>query len=59
MIMAYPDQLKQVFLNLSLNAIEAMQPEGGDLTVSTQIEAFGNQVGVAFSDTGPGSPQRT
>jgi len=55
-IMAYPDQLKQVFLNLSLNAIEAMQPEGGELTVSTQIEAFGNQVGVAFSDTGAGIP---
>ena len=55
-IMAYPDQLKQVFLNLSLNAIEAMQPDGGELTISTQIEAFGDQVGIAFSDTGSGIP---
>jgi PAS domain S-box-containing protein len=49
-----PDQLKQVFLNLSLNASDAMQVEGGTLTVSLVTAADGRQVGVAFRDTGPG-----
>jgi signal transduction histidine kinase len=48
------DQLKQVFLNLSLNACEAMQAEGGALTVSLATTADGRQVGVTFRDTGPG-----
>ncbi len=55
-IKAYPDQLKQVFLNLSLNAIEAMQPEGGVLSVGTLIDKQENRVGVTFTDTGPGVP---
>jgi len=49
-----PDQLKQVFLNLSLNASDAMQAKGGTLTVSTCVTADGYQAGVAFRDTGPG-----
>lgn len=56
-IKAYPDQLKQVFLNLSLNAIEAMQPEGGVLSVGTLIDKQKKRVGVTFSDTGPGVPE--
>ncbi len=48
------DQLKQVFLNLSLNACEAMQAEGGTLTVSLTTTADGRQAGVTFRDTGPG-----
>jgi signal transduction histidine kinase len=56
-ILAYPDQMKQVFLNLSLNAIESMQPEGGELNVSLQIDSHQEQIGVAFSDTGPGIPE--
>jgi signal transduction histidine kinase len=56
-IKAYPDQLKQVFLNLSLNAIEAMQPEGGVLSVGTLIDTQKNRVGVTFSDTGLGVPE--
>lgn len=53
-IQAYPDQMKQVFLNLSLNAIESMQPDGGELTVSLEMDSSGEQIGAAFSDTGPG-----
>jgi signal transduction histidine kinase len=52
-ISASPDQLKQVFLNLLLNAIDAM-PEGGKLTVHA-----GQQDGwvwVSIADTGIGIP---
>jgi signal transduction histidine kinase/DNA-binding response OmpR family regulator len=47
------DQLTQVFLNLVINAAEAMS-EGGELTISSACED--NWVCVGFSDTGPGIP---
>jgi len=50
------DQLKQVFLNISLNAIDAMQPAGGRLVVSSILSPEASQVGVIFQDTGPGIP---
>lgn len=49
-----PDQLKQVFLNISLNAVDAMRPAGGALTISWSLAADGRQVGVAFKDAGHG-----
>jgi len=39
-IQGHSDHLKQLFLNLTLNAIEAMLKIGGQLIVSTQIEIF-------------------
>lgn len=53
MIRAHAGRLKQVFLNLLLNAIDAM-PGGGQIGVRTEVE--GGQVLVYVSDTGHGIP---
>jgi signal transduction histidine kinase len=49
--------LKQVFLNLILNAIQAM-PEGGSLMITTRRgdAAQGNCAEIEFADTGVGIP---
>ncbi|MDH5662758.1 MAG: ATP-binding protein, partial [Elusimicrobiota bacterium] len=61
-IMADGEQLKQVFMNIVLNAIQAM-PEGGALKIITGLEqdsmdsdtsAF---VSIEFEDTGCGIPE--
>lgn len=51
------DQIKQVFINICTNAIEAMQPEGGRLElVFKQGAPESNEVGVLVRDSGPGIP---
>ena len=51
-ILAVPDQLKQVFLNLLTNAADACRQSGGVITVSTRQEE--DRVSVAITDTGVG-----
>jgi len=58
-LMADETLLKQAFLNIMLNAVEAM-PEGGDLAISTRLSPEGAAGGrpewveAVFDDTGPG-----
>jgi two-component system, NtrC family, sensor kinase len=47
-----PNKLKQVFINLVMNAVQAMNG-GGDLSIYTSV-VNGEEVEVVFSDSGPG-----
>ena len=55
-IQADPQQLRQVFLNLLLNSLEAMDGNGGTLSVTTATSH--GQLIVAIQDTGPGIPDK-
>lgn len=65
-VLAVGDQVQQVFLNLVLNAMEAM-PAGGKIFVKTSLQPFPAaqsqeqntmpaSVEILFEDTGPGVP---
>jgi signal transduction histidine kinase len=51
-VVADGEILRQAFLNLCVNAIQAMQPGGGRLDV--RLRPDGGGVAVEFQDTGPG-----
>lgn len=50
-LLVNPDQIQQVFLNLMLNALDAM-PEGGRLDI--KMKMVGNSIEIIFRDTGAG-----
>ena len=53
-VYADPGQIKQVFLNLASNAIQAM-PHGGKLKITTSSKD--NKAMISFTDTGHGIPE--
>jgi two-component system NtrC family sensor kinase len=50
-----PSELQQLLLNLINNAMDAMEPHGGDLTLRTRL--VGDKVELAVSDAGHGIPK--
>ncbi|MGB5995321.1 MAG: ATP-binding protein, partial [Candidatus Deferrimicrobiaceae bacterium] len=57
-IPADPSQMKQVFINLIINACEAMEG-GGVLTIKARHDRSRNTEVVSFADTGPGIAPET
>ncbi len=55
--LADPQQLRQIFLNLLLNAAEAM-PQGGALHLKTFYDPSASTIGVRISDSGTGIEER-
>ena len=49
-------QLQQVFMNLMLNAIEAMKDTAGELSIKTELSGNGEFL-ISISDTGIGLPE--
>lgn len=54
-VIADQEMLKQVFLNVCKNGIEAM-PDGGKLTITEKMDAAERKVLIDIHDTGPGIP---
>ena len=58
-ITADPDKIRQVFMNLLMNARQAIEGSGA-ITVSTSMDSTGRHILVSFDDTGCGiSPDVT
>jgi PAS domain S-box-containing protein len=57
-ILADRVQLQQVFMNLILNAIEAMKDQGGELRISSRLDSAGEVI-ISVSDTGVGLPAQS
>lgn len=56
LVFADPDQIQQVFVNIIINAIQAM-PNGGTLTIRSGYIEETKEVFIKFTDTGVGIPK--
>jgi two-component system NtrC family sensor kinase len=57
MIVVDPSQIERVFLNLIINAAEAMEGTG-TLTITTRVDSLIHNLDIEVDDTGPGiSPE--
>ena len=55
-IVADRELLKQVFINICKNGIEAMSAEGGVLSITESVDEDDQRLHVHIKDTGPGIP---
>lgn len=55
-IMANGLSLRQVFMNIIMNAIEAM-PDGGEIRIATSLAEAGDNIKISIGDTGRGIPE--
>jgi two-component system NtrC family sensor kinase len=55
MIIVDPSQMQQVFLNMIINAAEAME-HGGELTIQTILPSTNGSIAIKITDTGYGIP---
>jgi two-component system NtrC family sensor kinase len=51
-----PNQIKQVFMNMMVNAAEAMSEGGGALTITTGSGSDESSIFISFKDEGTGIP---
>ncbi|MDX1777392.1 MAG: ATP-binding protein, partial [Thermodesulfobacteriota bacterium] len=51
-----PNQIKQVFMNMMVNAAEAMSEGGGALTIATGSKSDESSIFITFKDEGTGIP---
>jgi two-component system NtrC family sensor kinase len=56
MIIVDANQIQEVFMNIILNALDAM-PDGGLLTISSDSIVDGRYIEIKFTDTGCGIPK--
>lgn len=56
-ILSDTDQIQQVFINIVLNAAEAMT-NGGTLTIASGFSKDKDLISVTFTDSGPGIPEQ-
>ncbi|MHC4905073.1 MAG: sensor histidine kinase [Planctomycetota bacterium] len=49
-----PDKMRDVVMNVLINAIEAVEPETGQVVVSTELDKNNQQVVLRVGDNGPG-----
>ena len=61
-ILCYPGKLNQVFMNIIVNAIDAIKSKyengvGGNLSISTHYEESNQSVVILFKDNGVGIPK--
>ncbi len=56
-ILGSPSELRDVFVNLILNAVQAM-PQGGQIRIRTSTDATDSRVLVTVADTGTGMTDR-
>jgi signal transduction histidine kinase len=55
MIIVDPSQMQQVFINIIINAVEAME-DGGQLTLKTRFDTTEEFIEIDITDSGHGIP---